>query len=429
MISSLYKMASNKYKSCLTGLPTEILLEIYHNLDLASIYQLSLTSQLFAHLFALRKVAILLPVLSRDFSPFDELLQVYTAKPEDLICTNRSLYKVRKVIFRRYAGDTGVLMTPALGGNSQVGITNAATTKEGGRGLLEKETRTVILTEKDLKPILKSCRLVQEWEEIFPQMRWFYQPEDCRYLRPHESVRFRQAFYRWWLYGFYFHQGLPPPHEGLPDLYVDDIRTSLLRYYSTSDLLELMDLVETMKDVVLQYICPRIDPEQQNGEFIDLSEFIPRLDRGLSQSNGWTASRPWARILKTYAKLGPEKLMHYFKNISSYPRKRLIAEVSQQHPYFTRDQETIQHTIRTVLDERQWLTTVPQTLLAEESKGGIIDFDDARDQERELFRHDGSANGSLPPGVKLLKATSWYVPRGDDGSYLDNTNHPIWDHR
>lgn len=93
-------------------------------------------------------------------------------------------------------------------------------------------------------------------------MRWFNQPEDCRFLRPHESFRFRRALYRWWLYGVYFHGEFPRPRVGHPEPHVDDIRTSQMRHHSTAELLELMDFLETIKDVILHYICPRLDPSQ-----------------------------------------------------------------------------------------------------------------------------------------------------------------------
>ena len=110
--------------------------------------------------------------------------------------------------------------------------------------------------------------------------------------------------------------------------------------------------------------------------------------------------------------------MYYFENIYSYPRKRLLAEVGSQHPNFTYDQESIQIAVRCVLDERQWLDRVIS--LAEDAAGGVIDFDDERDQERALFGSDGSPDGSLPDGAKYVRSYSQYSPRGDDGSHLED---------
>lgn len=249
----------------LTGLPTEILLEIYRDLDIDSIYELSLVSRFFFELFTHRKATILLPVLVREFSPFDELLQIYTASADDLISTCGGLYQPRRVIFRRYIGDSGVVLAS---GSSAAGLPQGSFTQvQHNRKVSDaghSGSKAVVLTEKDFGPLLKQCRLVRKWEELFPSMRWFYEPESCRILRPHEGERFRRALYRWWLYGIYFHGDIPRPRIGLPEPHVDDIRTSQMRYHSTSELLELMDLVETMKDVILHYICPRLDPNQQD---------------------------------------------------------------------------------------------------------------------------------------------------------------------
>jgi hypothetical protein len=255
-------------RACLTGLPTEILLDIYRDLDVGSIFELSLTSRFFHELFTHRKASILLPVLVREFSPFDELLQVYTATADDLSCVHGALYQPRRVIFQRFAGDAGLDLTPSKvsGVSTSSGPSGFTPVPKGGKaytpttGLL----KTNVLTEKDISPLLQYCRLVRKWEELFPSMRWFYDPEKCRSLRTHEKERFRRAMYRWWLYGVYFHGDLPRPRIGLPEPLVDDIRTSQMRYYPTSELLELMDLVETMKDVVLHYICPRLDPNQHD---------------------------------------------------------------------------------------------------------------------------------------------------------------------
>ncbi|CAH0055437.1 unnamed protein product [Clonostachys solani] len=408
----------------LLGLPSEIVLDIYQQLDVGSIYQLCLASRYFYELFISNKATVLLPVMAREFSPFHELLQVYTASADDLICTQGAAYQPRKVIFKRFQGDVGIQLAPPPApamsnidhiarGFTQVGKADA--------GLLNQKTH--VLRESDLGPIIKHCQLVRKWEELFPQMRWFYDPERCRLLRLHEKERFRKALYRWWLYGIYFHGDLPRPRVGLPEPHVDDIRISQMRYHSTSDLLELMDLVETMKDVVLHYICPRLDPNDQHHSS-DQPALIDSVDRAQSLTDSWMDQSHWSRIVKTYAKLGPKDLMYYFENIYSYPRKRLISEIRFRHPNFTFDQESIQIAVRCALDERQWLDKVPS--LAEDSAGGIIDFDDERDDERQLFGKDGSPDGLLPPGSKVVRSLSQYSPRGDDGSWLEDQHAQTW---
>ncbi|KAF4120949.1 F-box domain protein [Geosmithia morbida] len=409
----------------LAGLPMEILLDIYRHLDIGSIYQLSLASKFFHELFSNQKIAILLPALVRDFSPLDELLQVYTASADDLGSTYGALYKPRRVVFKRFAGDSGLILATGPSTSSQGqqqpppqrSFANVVNGRRPG-GSANPAFRTVTMSSKDIAPLLKLCQLVLKWEELFPSMRWFYQPESCRSLRQHEKERFRRAFYCWWLYGIYFHGNFPRPRIGLPEPHADDIRTSLLRYRSTSELLELMDLVETMKDVILHYICPRLDPNQQSHAMQDQPVLIDSVDRGQSLSESWDDQSRWSRIVKTYVKLGPRELMYYFENIYSYPRKRLISEIQLHHPTLCSDQESIQVAVRCVLDERQWLDKVIS--LAEDRAGGVIDFDDERDGERVTYGNDGSPDGSLPDGAKFIRSHSQYSPRGDDGSCLED---------
>lgn len=249
----------------LACLPVEILLEIYQFLDVGAIFDLSATNRFFFSFYQQRKACILLPVLEREFSPFEELLQVYTASIDD-IGAKDGLYTPRRVVFKRSPGDTGLVLAPQR--HSQVPVRG----HENGFVQVNKDGRTVasatpgistvVLAVKDLDGLLKKCQLVRKWEELFPQMRWIQQPENCRFLRPHESVRLRGALYKWWLYGIYFHGEFPRPRVGHPEPHVQDIRISQMRHHSTAELLELMDFVEVVKDVILHYICPRLDPRE-----------------------------------------------------------------------------------------------------------------------------------------------------------------------
>lgn len=425
----------------LADFPTEILLDIYRDLDIGSIFELSLTNRFFHNLLAHRKVSILLPVMIREFSPFEELAQVYTASADDLLCTHGGgLYRPRRIIFKRFDGDVGLDLTPAKAPTAAPSASHPEDQDDDGFTQVTKKGKahqfastlspfleTKTLTSADLTPLLRHCRLVRKWEELFPSMRWFYDPERCRTLRVHEQARFRRALYRWWLYGIYFHGDLPRPRVGLPEPRVDDVRTSQLRRHPTSELLELMDLVETMKDVVLHYICPRLDPEQQQwncagaATSADQPALIDSVDRAQSLTDSWLDQSHWSRIVKTYAKLGPGELMYYFENIYSYPAERLIREIRAAHPTFTSDQESIQVAVRCALDERDWLAaSSPRAVpsLAEDGRGGIVDFDDERDGERALFGGDGSEDGGLPEGTQFVRSFSQWSPRGDDGASL-----------
>lgn len=241
-------------------MPFEILLEIFSNLDIATVFALSNCSKPLHELFLQQRANIIIPVLSQEFSPFDELLQVYAATAGD-ISDGQTHYQPKRIMFRRHAGSKGYVFEPHM--VPMPALANYRlqySTRPAISGGARSTASSIILGDKDLQPIIKMCLLVRKWEELFPQMRWFHEAENCRMLRPHESCRFRRALYRWWLYGNYFHGEVPRPHIGLPAPLVQDVRTSQLRYHSTSELLELMDFLETIKDVILHYICPRLDP-------------------------------------------------------------------------------------------------------------------------------------------------------------------------
>ncbi|XWW93269.1 hypothetical protein V2A60_001201 [Cordyceps javanica] len=364
---------------------------------------------------------ILLEVLSKEFSPFDEFLQIYTAKAEDI--NSCSYYQPRTVIFKRFPGDTGYTIGSHSGHihyhghyyteRSKLGISNLRKTTHAA------STGVAVLVEDDLKPILRMCRLVRQWEQLFPQMRWFHYPEDCRTLNAQELPRFRRAFYRWWLYGTYFHGEWTRPQVGHPMPFVLDVRTSQMRRHSTAELMEILDLNETMKDMILHYICPRLDPTYQMSR--DPQPLMEKVSRQYSLNTMWNDQSKWARIVKTYAKLSPEELMHYFENIYSYTRKRLITEIRLQRPNFSFDQESLQGVIRCVLEERQFVNDLP--IVAADCQGGILDFGDERDAQRIEFGWDGRADGTLPPGVPAVRQFSRYSPRGDDGEYLEDEIH------
>lgn len=383
---------------------------------------------------------ILLGALSKEFSPFDELLHIYTATSGDI--DGRAYYQPRTVIFKRHPGDTGYTIG-SRNAYAQSGINLSSNMDNKNVSAVRTavgvaSSGAAVLTEADLGPILRMCRVVRQWEQLFPQMRWFHSPEDCRMLNEQELPRFRRAFYRWWLYGIYFHGEWTRPQVGHPMPFVLDIRTSQMRRHSTADLMELLDLHETMKDIILHYICPRLDPTYQlvslkltpiiteSASLIYVQSYDPpplieQVSREHSLNEMWNDQSKWARIVKTYAKLNPEELIHYFENIYSYSRKRLITEIRLQRPTFCFDQESLQGVIRCVLEERHLVDSLP--IVPEDCEGGILDFGDERDEQRIEYGRDGRADGTLPPGVSAVRQFSRYSPRGDDGEYLEEELH------
>ncbi|KAG6015252.1 hypothetical protein E4U43_005543 [Claviceps pusilla] len=405
--------------ACLAGLPVELLLEIYRNLDLQAVFRFSMTNTEFFQFFQRHKIDILLPILQRDFSPFDEFLQAYTASAGDVV--HEGQYKPRMIVFKKYEDDVELHLSrdtqtgASFGHGPQESFQQIRKSFEKPK-VSQNTVTTVFLTARDIPGLLQQCRVVREWQELFPQMRWVHQPEDCRLLRPHEQVRFRRALYRWWMYSVHFHGDSPRPRVAHPEPGVDDIRTSQMRYYSTAELMELMDLLETLKDVILQYICPRLDPVRQRYSL--RASYSESIGRGHSMFTSWNDESHWGRIVKTYLKLGPEELLYYFNNIYSYTRKRLTTEIQLRHPSFTFDQESIQTAVRCALDERNWIDQ--STPLAQHGVGGILDFDDERDGDHIKLQNNGSPDGGLPHGLEFRPLYARHSPRGEDGAFLDD---------
>ncbi|EFQ32930.1 F-box domain-containing protein [Colletotrichum graminicola] len=394
----------------LEGLPLEIIFDIYHQLDVQSIFSLAQVNTLFHGLLKRHKAAILLPVLQREFSPFPELLQVFTASDHDIVKYGDT-FQPRRVVFRRFPGDmAGVTLSQGGRQHNQSGPPEHRALSKllvGGKPVRISSLpspRSVTLVDRDLGRLLKYCLVARRWEELFPQLHWFTTPEDCRQLSAAEKHKLRRALYRWWLYAFYFHGELPRPRSGQPEPFVNDVRTSHMRLYPTCELMEIRDLFMSMKNLVRHYIYPNLE---QNLEPIDASSPLETMIE--------TSIRE--RIVDTYAKLDPGDLMFYFENLFNYPRKRLVTDVNLKHPAFSQDQESLVAAVQAAADERPWLYDTPDL----STTGGIVDTGD--DNVDERLSRDGNNDGSIPPPGAFRRPRGNWAPPGDDGRALTERNH------
>lgn len=248
----------------LHNLPAELRLDICHHLDLESVFKLARVNRSFNTIINSNKLEILLPILRRDFSPLDELLQVFTAAEEDLD-TPGYTYRPRRVVLLRTGGKSALVLAkgdfhpPGYIEEACNGFTQVR--KSGTRGYAHEDRtiQTKVLDQDDLDALLKYCFVVRQWEELFPHLRWIKEPAYCRFLERHEQHRFRRALYRWWLYAFYFHGNLPRPHSAQPVAFVDDIRICQMRRYPTCELVEILDLLTAVFHLVQHYICPTLE--------------------------------------------------------------------------------------------------------------------------------------------------------------------------
>jgi hypothetical protein len=136
----------------------------------------------------------------------------------------------------------------------------------------------------------------------------------------------------------------------------------------------------------------------------------------------WNDQSRLGRIMRTYAKLDPTELIFYFDRIFSYPKNRLISDIRFRHPTFSGDQESLQAAIRAALEERPWV--VDKLPTPTDLVGGIVDFGDDRDEERDRLAGDASWDGSLSSPESYIRSHSQYNPRGDDGAGNDAWSYP-----
>ncbi|KAH0444608.1 F-box domain-containing protein [Colletotrichum camelliae] len=393
----------------LEGLPLEIIFDIYQQLDVRSIFSLAKVNTLFHGLLKKNMAVILLPVLQREFSPFDELLQVYTASDQDLGQYGNT-FQPRRVVFRRFPGDVsgvtlsqGGIRSDSAPSPEQVLFTRILNNGKPLSATTLPAPRSVAVIDRDLDSLLKYCLVVRRWEELFPQLHWFSTPEDCRQLKDSEKFRFRRALYRWWLYAFYFHGELPRPRGGHPEAFVNDVRISQMRLYPSTELMELKDLFTSVKQLVRHYVYPNLE---QNLEPVqDMSSLDRMIENTIRE-----------RIVDTYAKLDPRDLMFYFENLFNYPRKRLVTDVNLRHPNFSRDQESLEAAVQAVVDERPWLYEVNDL----STVGSIIDVNK---EYEDRLNHDGSHDGAIPAPGAFQRPLSDWAPPGDDGRTLAERDH------
>lgn len=263
--AALHTLETDGKLEGLEGLPIEIIFDIFQQLDVRGIFSLGQVTTLFHGLLKTNRAAILLPVLQREFSPFPELLQVYTVSGQDL-SRYGDTFQPRKVVFRRFPGDIagvtlsrGGFQTDSTLSPEQVLFSKIIDSGKLGSADALPAPRAATLVDGDLDSLLKYCMVVRRWEELYPRLRWFSAPEDCRHLEETEKFKLRRALYRWWLYASYFHGELPRPPGGQPLPFVNDIRMSHTRLHPTRELMEMKDLFTCVKQLIRHYIYPILE--------------------------------------------------------------------------------------------------------------------------------------------------------------------------
>ena len=107
-----------------------------------------------------------------------------------------------------------------------------------------------------LKRLVDVGRVANKLVEIYPSQKWDDVASCCRrLLTSDEAHRLRRATYRHWLFSKAFHQpSYPRESRGQPALM--RARAALLRPWPAPELAEIMDVQETLRDILAFHVFP-----------------------------------------------------------------------------------------------------------------------------------------------------------------------------
>lgn len=222
----------------LQGFSVEILVHIFGCLDIKYALRLARASKYLRGLYLENEIYILLPILSRDFSPLDGLLRTPDASPE--VLTNPlSAWHNRPIKF------AGVIISTG--------------DKHGHLPELRFQ-------RENLGKVMEVVKAVSQWERAFPRLRFANLVEERRLLRPHEKGRLRRALYVFWRFANSYH-GKQDDYDLSLMRYsesVSEVPRNSLRALSTTQLYELRDFWETVYEAVRTKVCPSVSLLREN---------------------------------------------------------------------------------------------------------------------------------------------------------------------
>ncbi|KAJ9133554.1 hypothetical protein NKR23_g10671 [Pleurostoma richardsiae] len=396
----------------LSDVPVEISLLIFRALDMPSAFNLASTNKHFKAILDNHLDSILLPILTRDLSPLDGLLQAIVAKPEDLdrpqsICLSRRIKHKTKLLCEgdsEYDEKTKKFTAPIL----------------------------VELDSNHIKRLQHMYKVVKGWERLFSHYR-FVNGEDRRALLPHESERLRGALYYWMRYAYYFHGNLPRLSPWIPRKDSTDVRCNWLRLLSDPQLHEFEDLWATVRVIVEQAICPSVEFVRKTiGEPLTTAD-LDKISFGSAQGILMPGLTPWSenarwinvnkRIVDTFLKLSPEEILHLVDCRSQYSKGKLVRMMRTGYPNILQDTQSLTSALDAVLQERResreralsgsFLDLPTDLFSTARSKrwarsGGILDWigvDDEAIREywarnsKQLLKWDSADDANLPEPV------------------------------
>ena len=106
-----------------------------------------------------------------------------------------------------------------------------------------------------LKQLIELGAAAKKWEDIYPAKKWKHNYEDRRLLTSSERYNLRRAIYRLWLYARAFHNSQYPRTTRMHRSSIIE-RAKLLHNWSTTELAEIEDIREVIRDLLQNQICP-----------------------------------------------------------------------------------------------------------------------------------------------------------------------------
>ena len=245
-------------------------------------------------------------------------------------------------------------------------------------------------------------RVAERWMEIFPQLRWRFGYNNRRLLNPHEQERLRAAIYRYWTYNNLFHSQSFIQYNSHNPYRRDDIRTRLLRTYSTIDLIQLSEFLAHVAQLLGDIIHP---------SYSTLRKSFPDLPEQTMCKIAWGAGDGHLHLVDDLLKYNPRDVLYLFEN-TSHKRERL-EYLHAQGEYFLNAPSTLNAALLMVTktrmslrDQRRWFrsTCLPVSFLDAEDENvrlGIVDVDsdvwtDGCEYQRERCEWAGDG---MPDGL------------------------------
>ncbi|KAL2066694.1 hypothetical protein VTL71DRAFT_2766 [Oculimacula yallundae] len=263
----------------ITILSTEILQKIYDNAELQDLLALARTCRRTYRVFLGRKMHLLTRGLHNSYSPLPSLLKLTLSNETD---------KSRKPI------------------GTEIRI-NTLLTRIVSVGPAPK------LTLEQMKKMVYYGRIADRWTELYPRLRWRIGSDNRRLLHVHEKERLRRAIYHHWTYTTLFHSRTYTSYSPYPPSPAshDDPRHRLLRTYSTTEQIQLSELLVHLEQLV------ELDLYPSNSVIRSQDPYSSSLPTRALEKIAWGEGSAYRRLVRDIMKLSPADILHLVENTST----------------------------------------------------------------------------------------------------------------